>query len=103
MSESQKNKTLGNNLLLIICPTVICCLRLSYHYESDEAAMDFISLLVFMAGFTMDNAYGRTYGDLNGDSAVNLSDAVLALRAAVGLDTISDEALYYGDVAPGPA
>lgn len=40
------------------------------------------------------------YGDLNGDGVVNLSDAVLALRAVVGLVPLSPGQKNVADVAP---
>ena len=41
-------------------------------------------------------------GDVDGDGAVTISDAVLALRASVGLTTLSPEAAEVADVAPRP-
>ncbi len=40
------------------------------------------------------------YGDLNGDGIVSLSDAVLALRAVVGLERLSPGQKNVADVAP---
>jgi hypothetical protein len=46
--------------------------------------------------FTVDNADG----DLNGDSTVNMIDALKALRIAAGLDTPTASEGGHGDVAP---
>jgi hypothetical protein len=43
-----------------------------------------------------------TYGDLNGDGKVNIQDATLALRMAVGLTPPTDSQTQAGDVAPVP-
>jgi len=40
------------------------------------------------------------YGDVNGDGAVTVADALLALRAAVGLATLTDAQRAAADVAP---
>jgi hypothetical protein len=42
------------------------------------------------------------YGDLNGDGRVNVQDATLALRMAVGLTPPTDSQTQAGDVAPVP-
>jgi hypothetical protein len=42
-------------------------------------------------------------GDLNGDSAVNVQDATIALRIAVGLTAPTAEQILLGDVAPASA
>lgn len=44
--------------------------------------------------------YFAPYGDVNGDGKIEVVDAMLALRIAVGLDPTTDNALLYGDVAP---
>ncbi len=42
------------------------------------------------------------YGDLNGDGAINVQDAIVGLKAAVGLATLDNLQLLNGDVAPAP-
>lgn len=42
------------------------------------------------------------YGDLNGDGLVNVQDALLALRVAVGLIPLTPQLLAVADVAPVP-
>lgn len=42
------------------------------------------------------------YGDVSLDGTVNVFDAIVALRAAVGLETLSSQQIQAGDVAPKP-
>lgn len=42
----------------------------------------------------------RPLGDVNGDGVVNLADAILVLRTAVGRDTATADRIKYGDVSP---
>lgn len=44
--------------------------------------------------------YAAISGDLNGDSVVDITDALLALRIAAGLDIPTASELAHGDVAP---
>jgi hypothetical protein len=43
------------------------------------------------------------FGDINGDNKVNVQDATLALRIAVGIVTATDTQIKAGDVAPKKA
>lgn len=42
----------------------------------------------------------RLYGDLNGDGLLTTADAILILRSAIGLNTLSEGQRWYADVQP---
>jgi hypothetical protein len=52
------------------------------------------------AFFTSTSCIPLPDGDVNGDGVVNVTDALLTLRAAVGLDPITPQMFAHGDVAP---
>jgi hypothetical protein len=45
----------------------------------------------------------RLFGDANGDGKITVQDALLALKASIGLIHLSPQQLYYLDIEPYPA